>query len=118
MMFFALLTNVIVTSMLLLGGSWTIEDLTGVSKLVAAFIIPLVSCWIYTMFGGLRATFLASYIHTTVIFIMLIVFSFAVYTGSGDHDLWGSAGKVRTSLQAATMFAFKDATFTEADINS
>lgn len=117
MMFFALLTNVIVTSMLLLGGSWTIEDLTGVSKLVAAFIIPLVSCWIYTMFGGLRATFLASYIHTTVIFFMLIVFSFAVYTGSGDHDIWGSAGKVRTSLQAATMYAFREATFTESAIN-
>lgn len=121
MMFFALLTNVIVTSMLLLGGAWTIEDLTGVNKLFAAFIIPIVSCWIYTMFGGLRATFLASYIHTTVIFFMLIVFSFAVYTGSGDEapgvgQLWGSPGNVHKALQAATQYGFQKATFTESDI--
>jgi len=118
MMFFALLTNIIVTSMLLLGGAWTIEDLTGVNKLFAAFLIPLVSCWIYTMFGGLRATFLASYIHTTVIFVMLIVFSFAVYTGTGDHNLWGSASNVHKALQGATEFAFKDATFTEQYITN
>jgi Na+/proline symporter len=121
MMFFALLTNVIVTSMLLLGGAWTIEDLTGVNKLFAAFIIPLVSCWIYTMFGGLRATFLASYIHTTVIFFMLIVFSFAVYTGTGDEapgvgPLWGSASNVHKALQAATQYGFQQATFTESHI--
>ena len=79
MIVFALTTNVIVTSMLLLGGAATIEDLTGMSKLTAAFLIPILSCWIYTMYGGLHATFFASYVHTTVIFIMLLTFTFAVY---------------------------------------
>merc|ERR1719191_864027 len=90
MMCFALATNIIVTSMLLLGGAWTIEDLTGMSKLTAAFLIPILSCWLYTMYGGLRATFIASYVHTTVIFLMLIIFTFTVYAGSGEHDLYGS----------------------------
>merc|ERR1719353_291698 len=117
MMCFALMTNVIVTSMLLLGGAWTIEDLTGMSKLFAAFLIPLVSCWIYTMFGGLRATFLASYIHTTVIFVMLLTFTFAVYSGSGEHDLWGSPGNVYSALEKATVHGFFDATYAECQIN-
>merc|ERR1719213_687249 len=38
MIIFALTTNIIVTSMLLLGGAATIEDLTGMSKLSAAFL--------------------------------------------------------------------------------
>merc|ERR1719329_1280757 len=79
MICFALMTNVIVTSMLLLGGAATISDLTGMSKIWAAFLIPLLSCWIYTMHGGLKATFFASYVHTTVIFVMLWVFTFGVY---------------------------------------
>ena len=46
---------------MLLGGSATIEDLTGVDKKIAAFLVPIFSCWIYTVYGGLRATFFASY---------------------------------------------------------
>jgi Na+/proline symporter len=38
---FALVCNIIVTSMLLLGGAATIEDLTGMSKLWSSFLIPL-----------------------------------------------------------------------------
>merc|ERR1719262_646734 len=98
-MCFALTTNIIVTSMLLLGGSATIEDLTGMSKLTAAFLIPILSCWLYTMYGGLRATFLASYVHTTVIFLMLLIFTFTIYAGSGTEDLWGSPGNVHKALE-------------------
>jgi Na+/proline symporter len=117
MIIFALTTNVIVTSMLLLGGAATIEDLTGMSKLTAAFLIPILSCWIYTMYGGLRATFFASYIHTTVIFIMLLTFTFAVYSGNGEHDLWGSPSNVYNALQGATVHGFFDATYDECAIN-
>merc|ERR1711959_383894 len=117
MIFFALMANMIVTSMLLLGGASTIEDLTGMSKLTAAFLIPILSCWIYTMYGGLRATFFASYVHTTVIFLMLIIFTFAVYSGSGEHDLWGSPSNVYSALEKATVHGFFDATYTECSIN-
>merc|ERR1719247_2431179 len=117
MICFALAANCIVTAMLLLGGSATIEDLTGVPKLWAAFLVPILSCWIYTMYGGLRATFFASYVHTSVIFVMLLTFTFAVYSGSGEHDLWGSPGNVYSALEKATLHGFYDATYLECQIN-
>merc|ERR1719265_2464493 len=69
------------------------------------------------MYGGLRATFFASYVHTTVIFIMLLTFNFAVYSGSGEHDLWGSPANVYSALEKATVHGFFDATYSEKSIN-
>lgn len=116
MIFFALMANMIVTAMLLLGGAATIADLTGMSKIWAAFLIPLLSCWIYTMHGGLKATFFASYVHTTVIFFMLIVFTFTVYASAGDdYDVYGSPSKVYDSLERTSLYGFFDATKTEAE---
>merc|ERR1719191_748593 len=110
MIVFALAANCIVTAMLLLGGAATISDLTGMSTIWAAFLIPLLSCWIYTMYGGLRATFFASYVHTTVIFLMLIIFTFAVYIGGGDDSgLYGSPAKVYQGLEKASIHGFFDA---------
>merc|ERR1719375_1155750 len=117
MIVFALMANCIVTAMLLLGGAATISDLTGMSITWAAFMIPILSCWIYTMYGGLRATFFASYVHTTVIFVMLLTFTFAVYSGSGEHDLWGSPTNVYNALEKATVHGFFDATYSECSIN-
>merc|ERR1719456_418925 len=117
MVFFALLANLIVTAMLLLGGSATIEDLTGVDKKIAAFLVPIFSCWIYPVYGGLRATFFASYVHTTVIFLMLIIFTFAVYAGAGDcSNLYGSPEKVFDGLTAASELAFFSATRPECEL--
>jgi len=116
MIVFALMANMIVTAMLLLGGSATIADLTGMSSIWAAFLIPLLSCWIYTMHGGLRATFFASYVHTTVIFLMLLVFTFAVYGGSGDgSNLFGTPGKVYNGLQSASAYGHFSATISECE---
>lgn len=64
--------------MLLLGGAATVEALTGMDYRLASFLIP----WgviLYTASGGLQATFLASYIHTTIIFSVLITMIFLVY---------------------------------------
>merc|ERR1719235_1856135 len=117
MVFFALLANLIVTAMLLLGGSATIEDLTGVDKKIAAFLVPIFSCWIYTVYGGLRATFFASYIHTTIIFLMLVIFTFAVYAGAGDcSNLYGSPAKVYDGLTAASELGFFSATRPECEL--
>merc|ERR1719235_805596 len=117
MVFFALLANLIVTAMLLLGGSATIEDLTGVDKKIAAFLVPIFSCWIYTVYGGLRATFFASHIHTTIIFLMLVIFTFAVYAGAGDcSNLYGSPAKVYDGLTAASELGFFSATRPECEL--
>merc|ERR1719253_350269 len=86
------------------------------SKIWAAFLVPLLSCWIYTMHGGLKATFFASYVHTTVIFLMLIIFTFSVYAGSGEQDLWGSPANVHKALEKATAHGFFNATLSETSI--
>eukprot|EP00977_Amphora_coffeiformis_P012897 scaffold3276_cov168-Amphora_coffeaeformis.AAC.14 len=77
-LFFCFAANIIVTSMLLLGGAATVEALTGMDYRLASFLIP----WgviLYTASGGLQATFLASYIHTVIIFAVLITMVFLVY---------------------------------------
>jgi len=84
-LFFCFCANMIVTAMLLLGGAATVQALTGMDYRLAAFLIP----WgiiIYTASGGLQATFLASYIHTVIIFAVLIIMIFVVYVKVYSSD--------------------------------
>jgi len=88
-LFFCLVANVIVTSMLLLGGAATVNALTGVNTDLCSFLIP----WgviLYTAVGGLKATFLASYIHTAIIFLVLVTCVYTVYvkefSSNAIHD--------------------------------
>lgn len=75
---FGLMTNTIVTAMLLLGGAAVINSLTGVNITLAAFLIP--ACIIvYTIFGGLKATFFAEYLNTSFIFIVVLIFVTSIY---------------------------------------
>ena len=59
--------------------------------LQAAFLIPISVC-VYTTTGGLKATFLSSYIHTVIIYVALCIFAFTVYATGSDL---GSPSKVR-----------------------
>lgn len=107
-MIYGFMTNIIVTSMLLLGGSAVVNALTGMDINLASFLIP----WgviIYTLAGGLKATFLASYIHTAVIFVCLITFVFLVYAGS---DKLGDSGTVYDKLALIVSYP----TPTEAEV--
>ena len=78
---FALMTNMIVTAMLLLGGSAVVNGLTGMDISLAAFLIP-VGVMIYTLVGGLKATFVADYMHTIIIFVTILTFVTAVYVNT------------------------------------
>ena len=62
---FGFLTNVIVSAMLVLGGAAVANALTGMPKIAAGFLIPI-GVIPYTVAGGLKATFLASYVHTAI----------------------------------------------------
>jgi SSS family transporter len=75
---FALMTNMIVTAMLLLGGAAVVNGLTGMNISIAAFLIP-VGVMVYTLVGGLKATFVADYLHTIIIFITILTFVSVVY---------------------------------------
>ncbi|XP_076944569.1 urea-proton symporter DUR3-like [Bidens hawaiensis] len=80
---FCFMTNIIVTAMLLLGGSAVVNALTGVNIYAASFLIPL-GVIVYTLAGGLKATFLASYIHSVIVHVVLVIFVFLVYTASSE----------------------------------
>ncbi|VDC00538.1 unnamed protein product [Peniophora sp. CBMAI 1063] len=80
-MFFGLATNIIVSSMLILGGSATVTDLTGMNTIAACFLIPL-GVAIYVVVGGMRATLLCDYTHTTILFAIIFTFVFTVYAAS------------------------------------
>mmetsp|Transcript_5409 Transcript_5409/g.7772 ORF Transcript_5409/g.7772 Transcript_5409/m.7772 type:complete len:614 (-) Transcript_5409:602-2443(-) len=85
-LFFAFSANIIVTSMLLLGGAATVEALTGMDYRLASFLIP----WgviIYTAAGGLHATFIASYLHTMIIFGVLVAMILIVYIKTYSSDM-------------------------------
>lgn len=62
-MVFGLMTNILVTAMLLAGGSAVANSLTGVPVAAACFLLP-VGVVMYTAFGGIKATFITDYIHT------------------------------------------------------
>jgi SSS family transporter len=75
---FALTCNMIVTGMLLLGGAAVVNGLTGMDITIAAFLIP-VGVMIYTLVGGLKATFVADYMHTVIIFTVILTFVSMVF---------------------------------------
>ena len=74
-LFFGLMTNLIVTAMLILGGAATINALTGMNTYAANFMIP-VPVMLYTAFGGLKGTYYASFTHTFVIYLALLIFMY------------------------------------------
>ncbi|KAF2668464.1 urea active transporter [Microthyrium microscopicum] len=78
---FGLMTNILVTAMLLTGGSAVVHALTGVPTAAACFLLP-VGVVVYTMFGGIKATFLTDYVHTVVILVVLLTFAFTAYATS------------------------------------
>ncbi|KAJ6045802.1 hypothetical protein N7499_003705 [Penicillium canescens] len=97
--FFALLTNILVASQLLLGGSAVVTALTGMNVYAAVFLIP-VGVSIYVVLGGLRATFLCDYSHTVIMLIVILYFMFSVYS---TNDLVGSPSAMFELLQTAAV---------------
>ncbi|KAJ4292810.1 urea active transporter [Kalmusia sp. IMI 367209] len=89
-MVFGLFTNILVTSMLLTGGSAVVTSLTGVPTAAACFLLP-VGVVLYTLFGGIKATFLTDYAHTVVILVILLMFAFTAYATNANL---GSPSKV------------------------
>ncbi|KAL8784343.1 MAG: hypothetical protein Q9195_009088 [Heterodermia aff. obscurata] len=94
---FGLITNILVTAMLLTGGSAVVSDLTGVPTAAACFLLPI-GVVLYTMFGGIKATFLTDYVHTVMIFIIILVFAFTAYA---TNEVLGSPTRVYELLAKA-----------------
>ncbi|CAF1522980.1 unnamed protein product [Adineta ricciae] len=95
---FCLCTNFLVTSMLLTGGSAVIHSLCGMHIVAACFLLPLGTI-IYTVVGGLKATFLTDYVHTLAVLIIILYFAFITYFKS---PILGSPSKVYELLVNAS----------------
>jgi Na+/proline symporter len=85
--------------MLILGGSATVTDLTGMNTIAACFLIPL-GVSIYVLAGGMRATLIADWSHTLVLYCILIAFALTVYVTS---DKLGSPSVVWNHLHQASV---------------
>ncbi|KAK6443498.1 hypothetical protein LTR95_000325 [Oleoguttula sp. CCFEE 5521] len=98
-LFFGLLTNILVGSQLLLGGSAVVTSLTGMNVYAAIFLIPLGVCT-YVILGGLRSTFLCDYSHTLILMVIILYFMFHAYATS---DLIGSPARMFDLLREAAI---------------
>ena len=69
--------------MLLTGGSAVVTSLTGVPTAAACFLLP-VGVVMYTIAGGIKATFLTDYVHTVMILVIILIFvgSQSIYESS------------------------------------
>ncbi|RWQ94301.1 urea active transporter 1 [Paecilomyces variotii] len=97
-LFNGLATNLLVGACLVLGGSQVVAALTGMNVIAACFLIPFVVA-AYVISGGLRSTLIADYTHTVLLFIVILVFGFLVYSTS---DLIGSPAKFYDLLVEAS----------------
>lgn len=96
-MVFGLVTNILVSLMLIVGGSATVNALTGMHTVAAIYLLP-VGVVAYTLVGGLKATILTDWIHTFILLIIIIVFALTAYASS---DVLGSPGAVYDLLVSA-----------------
>jgi len=93
-----------------------VNALTGVDTDLASFLIP----WgviLYTAAGGLKATFLASYLHTAIIFLVLVTSVYTVYVKEFSSDMiWEGLQQVSgyTTQQCEAIFSNDGKTFYEA----
>ncbi|KAF2137377.1 uncharacterized protein K452DRAFT_321803 [Aplosporella prunicola CBS 121167] len=95
---FGLMTNILVTAMLLTGGSAVVFSLTGMHPVAGCFLLPL-GVILYTLFGGIKATFLTDYVHTVVILVIIFLFAFSAYA---TGDVLGSPSRVYDLLIEAS----------------
>ncbi len=109
---FALTCNMIVTGMLLLGGAAVVNGLTGMDISLAAFMIPI-GVMIYTLVGGLKATFVADYMHTVIIYIVILTFVAMVFFISPVTG--GIEGMYQKLADAADLRPVLEPTFVEGE---
>ncbi|KAI1478293.1 Na+/solute symporter [Daldinia eschscholtzii] len=96
-MVFGLVTNILVSLMLVVGGSATVNALTGMHTIAAIYLLP-VGVIAYTLVGGLKATILTDWIHTFILLILIIIFSLTAFASS---DKLGSPSAVYDLLVEA-----------------
>ncbi|KAG2123413.1 Na+/solute symporter [Suillus clintonianus] len=99
--FYGFLCILLVCGSLLLGGSATVNALTGMNIIAACFLLPI-GIAVYVIFGGLRATFICDWSHTIILFIIIYIFTFRAY---GTSPAIGSVSRLYDLLEQASINA-------------
>ncbi|KAI1805602.1 Sodium:solute symporter family-domain-containing protein [Daldinia bambusicola] len=88
-----LTNNVFGCASMILTGSQLIYGISGMHFVAATVLIPL-GVVLYTAVGGLKATFLTDYIHTTVALVLIMYFTLSILTHEAVGGLGGLYDKV------------------------
>ena len=88
-----LINNIFGCGGMILAGAQLVSGMTGMHIAATGILIPA-GVVIYTAVGGLKATFLTDFLHTTVALILLIYFSLAVLTNEHIGGVYGLYDKV------------------------
>ncbi|KAH8681880.1 hypothetical protein BX600DRAFT_375571, partial [Xylariales sp. PMI_506] len=90
--------QILVTAALLLGGSAAFSVTTGANIVAMNYLIPF-GVVVYTYLGGLKSTILSDYLHTIIIYVILLVCMFKVMAVESLPVL-GSPGALWDLLQS------------------
>jgi Na+/proline symporter len=88
-----LINNIFGCGGMILAGAQLVSGMTGMHIAAAGILIPA-GVVIYTAVGGLKATFLTDFLHTTVALVLFIYFSLAVLTNEHIGGVYGLYDKV------------------------
>ncbi|KAI5458474.1 urea active transporter [Mariannaea sp. PMI_226] len=86
--FLAVVNNLFNTVNMILGASAVISFLTGMHIMASTFLLPL-GVVLYTLVGGIKATFLTDYLHTFVILILSCYLTLKALTSEQVGSLGG-----------------------------
>ncbi|KAL6450924.1 DUR3 Urea active transporter [Candida maltosa Xu316] len=93
----ALITNICSSSAMILATSSAISIVAGNLHIVASTMLIPFGVLLYTVVGGLKATFLTDFVHTTILLVILCYLNTAVLTSEqvgGLDGLWEKLVKV------------------------
>lgn len=91
------INNLIAVVNMLLGASACISSLTGMHIVASIFLLPIGVC-LYTISGGLRATFITDWAHTVSLFIIVLFLSLKTITSPEINslaNLWQKLGQAK-----------------------
>ncbi|KAF2162672.1 hypothetical protein M409DRAFT_68968 [Zasmidium cellare ATCC 36951] len=96
---YSLVYQIITTVNLLVGGSALFSSMTGINRDGSCFLLPI-GVVIYTLAGGIKATFITDWVHTVIIYIIMLMSIFVVYTTS---SVIGSPDRMWSLLREASI---------------
>ncbi|KAJ9197820.1 hypothetical protein DTO021D3_5451 [Paecilomyces variotii] len=84
--FLCFVTNLLSVTSMILGAAGVITALTGMHIVASTFLLPL-GVVVYTVSGGLKATFLTDYVHTLIVMVILCFLTVKTFTNPAITDL-------------------------------